>query len=324
MVYHVANLRDLASEQTEAWSELGALSLEWYREQPLWKRLLLATLAVAAAATGFLVLIFHQRIIKVLVRISDMLLHSYVGGVVFFTLIFLVGFPPLLGFTALLMLCGMVYGFPQGWPLLASASITGSFASFLVFRHLFKDQAASLVRKNEKFRAFSEILLEDDSLFLLILIRLCPLPYSLLNGALASIPHLSASTFLMASIITSPKMFVHIFVGHAIKNLGDDQRPASSKWIDLINIVLPVLALLVSSYIIYNRMEIKLQSFRSQPESYEEMTFNLELDPSANLELDPADYDDDNFIIGFDDEILEAPDVATTKALKDFAERNYL
>lgn len=260
-----------------------------------------------AALVGLIVLIFHKDIIKILIYVSDKLEHSVVGGIVLFTLIFFVGFPPLLGFSALLMLCGMVYGFPKGWPLLATASVTGSFASFLVFRHLLKEQATSLVHKNEQFRAFSEILQEDASLFLLILIRLCPLPYSLLNGALASIPNLSASTYLLASVITSPKMLVHIFVGHAIKNLGDEGRPASAKWLDVISILTAGVALFFASYIIYNKMQEKLQSFHNGQGSYEDMSFDIELGTGGNLEFNPADYDDDNFIIGIDDEDITAP-----------------
>lgn len=311
-------INQAVSEQTAAWSEMGANAMDWFREQPLWKQLLLMGLAVAATILGIVVLIFHKDIIRFLVFISDVLLQSFVGGVVLFTLVFFVGFPPLLGFSALLMLCGMVYGFPQGWPLLASASVLGSFASFLVFRHLLRDQATNLVHKNEKFRAFSEILQEDASLFLLILIRLCPLPYSLLNGALASIPNLSATTYLLASIITSPKMLVHIFVGHTIKNLGDAERPASAKWLDLLSILLTGVALVIASYIIYNRMERKLQQFHSQPEAFESMVFDLELSPGANLELNPADYDADNFIIEDDDEseVLMVPENAVTKAGK--------
>lgn len=287
--------------------------LQWFRDQPIWKRALIITAMVIAAFIGLLVLIFHKSLIKVLVSISDKLLHSVVGGVVLFLLIFFVGFPPLIGFLALLMLCGMVYGFPYGWPLLASASTLGSFASFLVFRYLLKDQAAYLIRKNERFRAFSEILQEDASLFLLILIRLCPLPYSLLNGALASIPNLSATTYLLASIITSPKMLVHIFVGNAIKNLGDEERPASAKWLDLLSILLAGIALFVASYMIYTRMDRKLQSFHEGVVSYEDMIFDSDVASGANFELNLADYDADNFIIGNDDD-FDFPNKPATNA----------
>lgn len=308
----ISHIKGALSQKTQELSDLGDRLLRWYRDQPIWKKCLIFTGLGIATIAGLLALIFHKQIIKLLVTISDTLHHSVVGGVILFTLVFFVGFPPLLGFLALLMLCGMVYGFPLGWLLLAPASVLGSFASFLVFRHLLKDQAANLVRKNEKFKAFSEILQEDNSLFLLILIRLCPLPYSLLNGALASIPNLSATTYLWASIITSPKMFVHIFVGHAIKNLGDEERPASAKWLDLFSIVLTGIALFIASYIIYNRMEQKLQSFHNGLDSYEEMVFDTDLNSPVNFELNSADYDEDNFIIGYDDE-GELPERALIK-----------
>lgn len=309
MSEYFTNLRDMAALQIQNFSVVGNRMVQWYREQPFWRRVLIYVVTVTTAMAGLAVLVFHRTIIRILVYVSENLRDSAVGGVVLFTLIFFVGFPPLLGFSALLMLCGMVYGFPGGWPLLAAASILGLFSSFLVFRHFLKNRACDLMSKKEKFRALSEILQEDTSLFLLILIRLCPLPYSLLNGALASIPNISATTYLLASIITSPKMLMHVFVGHAIKNLGEEGRPASAKWLDFASILLACAALFLASYIIYNRMKRRLQSFHGEPD-YENMTYNDELALATTFDLNLVDIDDDNFIIDYDNDLLEVPEQA--------------
>lgn len=255
-----------------------------------------------AAIVGSLVLIFHRYVIGTLVEFSEYLNKLKFGHLLLFTLIFFVGFPPLLGYSALSMLCGMVYGFPGGWPLLAAATVSGSFASFLVFRYVLRNQAESLVQHNEKFRAFAEILKEDASLFLLILLRLCPLPYSLSNGALAAIPNLPALTYFLASLITSPKALVHVFVGHTIKNLGDAKRPASAKFLDGLSILIAGCALSLASYIIYNRMQRKLDSYHhvQNRDGLDEMIFgNFEddLESGPTVELDAGDFDEDNFII---------------------------
>ncbi|GEQ67482.1 hypothetical protein JCM33374_g1147 [Metschnikowia sp. JCM 33374] len=299
--------------QARVFSDLGQNSVNWYNSQPKTKKALYTVGAIVGLVAAIMLLIFHNYLITGMVEVSDLIRNSKYGGAALFVAIFFVGFPPLLGFSALSMLCGMVYGFPGGWPLLAAASITGSFASFMVFRYFLRNQAESLVARNEKFRAFSEILKEDASLFLLILLRLCPLPYSLSNGALAAIPNLPATTYLLASFITSPKMFMHVFIGHTIKNLGDSERPTSAKVLDVFSIILTGCAVSLASLIIYKRMQQKLDSYHERDStnnaSYDELVFgNFDEDPELgnNLELNATEFDEDNFIIADDEDFPES------------------
>lgn len=303
-------LRATLSDKMMALNELNAKSLDWYKSQSLTKRILLAVAGVVCFCIGIIVLIFHKYVIGILVSLSDHWEKLSYGRTLLFTLIFFVGFPPLLGFSALSMLSGMVYGFPLGWPLLATASIAGSLASFLVFRYLLRSRAERLVQLNEKFRAFAEILKDDASLVLLILLRLCPLPYSLSNGALAAIPELPALTYFLASLITSPKMLLHVFVGHSIKNLGNVERPTSAKIADVVGIIITACAASLATYVIYNKMQTKLESYHHGDRDDELVFGNFEddLESGTNVELEAGDFDEDNFIIGEADEPLHTKD----------------
>lgn len=287
----------------------------WYNLQPLGKKILLVLGGVACVVVGILLIIFHSLFLRLLVTVSEAWEKLRFGRLILWLLIFFVGFPPLLGFTPLAMLCGMTYGFPYGWPLLASASVLGSLASFLVFRHILQNQAKRLVQLNEQFRAFSEILKEDASLFVLVLLRLCPLPYSLSNGALAAIPELPTLTYFLASLITSPKMLIHIFVGHTMKTLGDSTRPTSAKIIDVVSMLVTGSALLLASYIIYVKMQRKVQSYHQNPQSDDLIFGNFDDDElGQNLELASTDFDEDNFIITEEDDIIDGdePEMQTT------------
>lgn len=300
--------REFALTQMAAVSDIQNQFNDWYRSQSKFKQIVLAIGGLIAVTVGVLVLIFHKYVIQTLVEVSDYWNKLKYGQLILFTLIFFVGFPPLIGYSALLMLCGMIYGFPGGWPLLASATVLGSLASFLVYRFLLRNQAEHMVQRHEKFRAFAEILKEDASLFLLILLRLCPLPYSLSNGALAAIPNLPVLTYFIASVIVSPKAFIHVFVGHSIKNLGDAERPTLAKIIDVVSILVTGCALSLASYIIYSRMQRKLDSYHHVQESGEGLdtmifgNFDDDLESGATVELDSAQFDDDNFIIEDDEE----------------------
>lgn len=292
------SLHEFVATQRQALETMGRSAVDWFRALPLLKKAAFIAAALSAAVLGVLALVFHQHIIQLLVTVSDHLEAAPWGGVLLFTLVFFVGFPPLLGFSALSTLCGMVYGFPGGWPLLALALVSGSLVSFLVFRHFLRHRAEQLVAHNEKFRAFAEVLKEDASLFILILIRLCPLPYSLSNGALAAIPNLSAFTYLAASVITSPKMLMHIFIGHTIKNLGDAQRLALAKVLDVVSILVTACAVSLATLLIYRRMQAKLQSYHDPIDaSYDDLVFGNFDDESHNFELNVGEFDDDNRII---------------------------
>lgn len=310
----------LVSGQVNQFRSFQLNAIDWFKAQTRLRKVAIVILGFIGLVAGILVLIFHKYAIHVLTLVAEHWNSLKHGRILLFTLIFFVGFPPLLGFSALSMLCGMVYGFPGGWPILALASISGLFASFLLFRYILRDRAERIVGANHKFRALSEILKEDASLLLLILIRLCPLPYSLSNGALAAVPNLPAATYLLASLITSPKMFIHVYVGHTIINLGDEKRPASAKIIDLISICIAGLAISLASYIIYIKMQQKLQSYeRTHPSGdIDTVIFGDfgDLEADGNVELDSADYDADNFIIeDDDDEDYDAP-VAVSDSLK--------
>lgn len=278
-------------------------AVEWYRAQPQTRQVLIQIGAGVCFVMAILMLIFHKYLIGLLVLLSDQWAKMPGGRWVLFALVFCVGFPPLIGYSALSLLAGMVYGFPGGWPLLALASVSGSFVSFLVFRYLLRSHGERLVNSNEKFRAFAEILREDTSLYLLVLIRLCPLPYSLSNGALAAIPELSAAVYLGASVITSPKMFIHLFVGHKIKELGDTKTDLTTKIIDVISIVVTGVAATLTTWIIYRKMQQKLHLNRTNP-GYEAFVFGNfdDLESGPNVELNSADFDQDNFIITDDEE----------------------
>lgn len=322
----ISRMNDIIQDKFYLVRNVGQQTLDWYQNQPFWKRALLQVVGVLNTIAIVLVMIFHKLIMQEIVVLSDKWHELKFGQPLLFALVFMVGFPPLIGFSALSMLTGMVYGFLHGWILLACASISGSFCSFLVFRYLLHSKAERLMNSNKSFRAFSEILNEDSSLFILILLRLCPLPYSLSNGALAAIPELPATTYFLASLITSPKLMIHIFVGHKIKDLGDNTKGKSTHLIDILSIIITVVASSLTTYLIYNKMQRKLEFYHQRgiiPHDDAIIFGNFEdIESANNVELNSADYDADNFIIEDDDEGEEenvtGPDyVANSKNIQD-------
>ncbi|CAK9440013.1 uncharacterized protein LODBEIA_P41130 [Lodderomyces beijingensis] len=284
------------------------LAKQWYFAQSVAIRILIAVGFVMLGVMGILFLIFHAYLIHLLILFSDKLRDSRYGSLVLFTLIFVISFPPMIGFTALSLLTGMVYGFPYGWPLLAIACVSGSTASFIVFRYLLRNQAMRFINHNEIFQAFAEILSDDSSLVLLILIRLCPTPYSLSNGALAGIPELPLLTYFLATVITSPKLLIHLYIGSKLQEIGQGESSNMTKVVDVISIIVTGSAASLATYLIYARMQAKLASFRQRGMVTDDVLVfgnfedELEMESHNEIDINSADFDTDNFMIEDDDD----------------------
>lgn len=301
-----STLRNVLTTKLAAVSDIIQQARTWYLEQSTIKQILLGGALVVIGVISVLMVIFHIHIIRFLIYLSDEWHNLKYGSLIIFALVFMVGFPPLIGFSALSFLTGMIYGCPQGWPLIASASVLGSTCSFIVYRYVLHNQAVKLMNHNDTFRAFAEILGEGNSLFLLILIRLCPLPYSLSNGALAAIPELPLLTYFLATLITSPKILIHLFVGSKLKQIGDDKSSGGTKIVDIISIVITGTAATLAAYLIYAKMQQKLASYHSRGIAADDVmvfgNFEDDLELGSNeIELNSADFDADNFIIEDDD-----------------------
>lgn len=262
---------------SKAWSFYYGLSIP--------KRILLIFCGLFLASAGIVFIVFREHVLAFLIEFAQALKELKAGPFLFFFLISLISFPPLIGYSALSLLCGMTYGFPGGWPLLTAATLFGSTCSFLTFRYLLSGVAAKLAQSNQKFAALTRTL-ERDNIILLSMIRLCPLPYSLSNGAFASIPSVSLKSFFLSTLLTSPKLLIHVFVGDRLVKLGQEKDTAT-KIVDIFSILLAGVFSVVTAYTIYLRTIEKTENVHIG--DYEQV--EMDRDSQGVLELD-SDQDD--------------------------------
>lgn len=251
-------------------------------------RIALVAATVAANVLIILALVYHAKLLALLVEFSQWWRSLRFGWLILFMLLVMVAFPPLIGYSALSNLAGMAYGFPGGWPLLASGTVIGSFISFLAFRYLLRDRAQRLASTSTKFAALTHTL-EQSTFTLLWLIRLCPLPYSLSNGALASIPSVKPWAFLVATACTTPKLFIHVFVGDRLARMGTEKDTAS-KIVDLISILLASFAGIATTYIIYTRTMALARAMDAQ--DYTELDMELDRDFDVSDDSDAVSLEE--------------------------------
>ncbi len=124
------------------------------------------------------------------------------------------------------------------WFIAASATIAGSFCSFIVSRTLLSRFVHRLVESDTRFVALS-LVLKHDGLKLLCMIRLCPLPYSISNGAMATFATVKPLSFTLATAIVTPKLLIHVFIGSrlAVIAKSGEKMDASTKAINWASII---------------------------------------------------------------------------------------
>ena len=124
----------------------------------------------------------------------------------------------------------------------------------MCFRVLLSSYATRLVETDKRFAALA-LTLKHDGLKLLVMIRLCPLPYSLSNGAIAAFPTVQPLTYALATAIASPKLLIHVFVGGRLGELAKHggQMDAGTKAINYLSVIGGVILGIVVGWIIYQR-----------------------------------------------------------------------
>ncbi|KAI1780005.1 hypothetical protein F4818DRAFT_161812 [Hypoxylon cercidicola] len=192
------------------------------------QRVLAGAALVALNVVLVLFLVYSHRIFAALAPVAAGWRALPGGWVLAFLATCAAAFPPVIGYSTAVTVCGFVYGFPGGWsvvvarawPIAAGATVFGSTAAFLASRTVFSGYVHATVGADRRFVALGQVL-RRDGLFVLAAIRFCPLPFSLSNGFLATIPSITPLRFALATALSTPKLLVHVFIGSRLALLAE-------------------------------------------------------------------------------------------------------
>ncbi|KAF2088173.1 hypothetical protein K490DRAFT_19334, partial [Saccharata proteae CBS 121410] len=250
---------DLRSRMLRQADKLSRQGLSVYRRLSLVQRVLLVLAGVATIVLGVLFLVYNETIFKEwLAPVAKKWRDLRGGWLIVWAMTFVVSFPPLIGYSSCVMIAGFVYGFPNGWFIVSTATIVGSTASFIVTRAVLHRFVSRLIANDPRFAAIA-LTLKHDGLKLLIMIRLCPLPYSLSNGAIATFPTVQWGAFALATAIVSPKLLLHVFVGAKIGELAErgEEMDAKTKAISYISIAIGLAAGIATGWLMYRKTKAR-------------------------------------------------------------------
>lgn len=155
------------------------------------------------------------------------------------------------------LICPINLGDADGfdsWALYASATVLGSTFSFIVSRTILSRFVTRLMERDKRFAALA-LTLKYDGLKLLCMIRLCPLPYSVCNGAVSTFPTVQPLMYGLATAIVSPKLLVPAFIGSRLRILAEkgEEMSAGSKAVNICSIIISVGIGIFTGWYIYRR-----------------------------------------------------------------------
>ncbi|KAF1959061.1 hypothetical protein CC80DRAFT_467337 [Byssothecium circinans] len=300
---------------------------QYNRLRPFQKVLVIVGgLVVSVASIIFLV--YNERIFHSLLPVAQKWRDITAGWLILWALIFVVSFPPLIGYSSLLTIAGFVYGFPNGWFIAATATVAGSTASFILSRSLLRTFVARLLANDTRFAALA-LTLKHDGLKLLVMVRLCPLPYSLSNGAVATFPTVSWPSFALATAIVTPKLMLHIFIGSQLEKIAESggKMGARTKALSYVSIAIGVVAGAVTAWFMYKKTKERAAQLEEEERrgirrtSIEDLDRDYADDPDALEAARTLREDDDDISLrsgwggdyhdeptDFEDDALQIPD----------------
>ncbi|KAI9894683.1 MAG: Tlg2-vesicle protein [Vezdaea aestivalis] len=290
----------LRDDALATYAKIQKQSLRLLKKLSWWQKILLGIVIAATAVLGILSIVYNERILISLEPVAEKWRNLKAGWLIMWALIFCCGFPPIIGYSTSVTIAGFVYGFPNGWFIAATATVVGSFCSFLVSKTILAGYVKRLVANDQRFAALS-LMLKHDGIKILCMIRLCPLPYSLSNGAIATFPTVNPFAFAAATAVATPKLALHIFVGGRMAEIARQGKKMDlgTKVINYAGMILGLALGLGVGWVVYQRTKARALQLEEEEESRLENANNGDegtwpFPPMERDEmLDPTMLDDD-------------------------------
>jgi hypothetical protein len=176
-----------------------------------------------------------------------------------------------------------------------------------------------LVANDKRFAALA-LTLKHDGLKLLVMIRMCPLPYSLSNGAVATFPTVHWASFAIATAIVSPKLMLHIFIGSQLEKIAESggKMDARTKAISYLSIGIGAVAGIATGWFMYRKTKERAAELEEEERqgvrtaSVDDLDNEYADDPEAREAAQHLREADDDISLrgGWDDEYTDDVDDA--------------
>ncbi|EJU06249.1 Golgi apparatus membrane protein TVP38 [Dacryopinax primogenitus] len=261
---------------SDIWSTVkGAPGEMWrrYNKLPFAGKAFVWFLIILHVALIVLFVSVHpDKIFQFLYNQGRNLRESKYGILVVTALIIVTSIPPLIGFSTILTVVGFAWGV-RGWFLAAPLAILASTFSFLLLRLLFQNRMKSFTTSSTKWQAM-EAVVRHHGLWLIVLCRICPMPWAYSNAFFASIETIRLWQFIFATVCLTPRLLLHVFIASRIALFSDGetrgQMDTTTKIVNALSMVLGMVLGAGTGIIIYRLTLRKIRELEgTDPETDE-------------------------------------------------------
>ncbi|PKI84329.1 Tvp38p [Malassezia vespertilionis] len=115
--------------------------------------------------------------------------------------------------------------FFYGWIIASVGLVISSYISFVFLQYILARmhghwRVLDTIKGDRRFRALQEAV-HERGLWMAVLSRFCPMPYCYTNLLLASLDALPVSVYILSSVLASPRLMLHVFMGAKMFELMD-------------------------------------------------------------------------------------------------------
>ncbi|CAO3635050.1 unnamed protein product [Cunninghamella blakesleeana] len=193
-------------------------------------------LTISVIIGGYYFLQYQSFILKVIQQFAIGLRSNKYGPFILSALVALTSTPPIFGFTFMVMLNGFVYGFPLGLLPSVTGAFVGSMICFCLIRGFHMDRYIPMPKSQEKkYQAMQEAI-KEGGLKMIVLLRICPIPWQFTNMFLSLIPTVRTKDYIITGLIGSWKVSMEVWAGSQLSNLSDNNLPPSTRRFTLITL----------------------------------------------------------------------------------------
>lgn len=207
---------------------------------------------------------------------------------------------PLFGYGVITMICGYVYGVPKGFIPAFIGDVVGASICFWLYRFAFYKYFYRKFKDNIEYREVSKAI-SKDGFYILFLIRLSSFPFALLNAYFGAMTQLAYWKFILATALSTPRLFLLIFIGHNMSSLSNPSMSGKDRALNwTINAIGILIALGVGWYIYKHanrriqRINAGLTAEEGDEEDEEERAVRIALQQSEHEEGGQRDGNGDD------------------------------
>lgn len=227
--------------------------------------ILLITAAVCFLIWG-LPPLTKKVLVPILERVKTTMSRPAITAMSFFAIMVLPIF--FIPFRPFIWICSYAIGAGPAFGIVTLATTIGMTIQFFLSKTLLRAKATEWSKKATWSSTLMETVKEAGPFKTVLLLRLGPVPYSLLSYCLALSPEISYLKFIVASVIGhAPDNALHVFVGASLESVGALAKGEKPKPQKIVSIAVPLaaaIAVCIGGTIYGRRAYAKVRAARAE------------------------------------------------------------